>query len=242
GDGEGNVWWVSSWVQVEYWGSSVVQSEVSRTVVTAGDGTDSVSSSVSYALTHGVDNLTLTRTGNINGTGNSANNVITGNSGNNVLDGGAGADQMAGGAGDDTYVMDNAGDTVTENANEGTDLVQSSVSFTLGANIENLTLTGTSAINGTGNSLGNVIAGNAGNNVLTGGAGDDTYVVQNTGDSVVENANEGTDLVQSSVSFTLGANVENLTLTGTSAINGTGNSLSNVIGGNSGNNLLDGAA
>src|SRR6185295_12125275 len=94
GDGEGNVWWVSSWVQVEYWGSSVVQSEVSRTVVTAGDGTDSVSSSVSYALGANVENLTLTGSGNVNGTGNALNNVITGNSGNNVLDGGAGADTL----------------------------------------------------------------------------------------------------------------------------------------------------
>jgi Ca2+-binding RTX toxin-like protein len=114
--------------------------------------------------------------------------------------------------------------------------------LTLSANVENLTLTGSGNVNGTGNGLSNVITGNAGNNVLTGGAGDDTYVVQNTSDSVVENANEGTDLVQSSVSFTLGANVENLTLTGSGNVNGTGNGLSNVISGNSGNNVLDGAA
>ena len=92
-DGEYGSYWVSSWVQVEYWGSSNVAAEVSRTVVTAGDGTDSVSSSVSYALTYGVENLTLTGTGDINGTGNAANNVITGNAGNNMLDGGAGADR-----------------------------------------------------------------------------------------------------------------------------------------------------
>ena len=78
---------------------------------------------------------------------------------------------MIGGIGNDTYVVDNAGDVVTENANEGTDTVQSAVTYTLGANVENLTLTGAAAINGTGNALDNVLTGNSANNVLTGGAG-----------------------------------------------------------------------
>jgi Ca2+-binding RTX toxin-like protein len=115
------------------------------------------------------------------------------------------------------------------------------VTHTLAANVENLTLTGTAAINGTGNALDNVLTGNSAANVLTGGAGNDTYVV-GTGDTVTENVNEGTDTVQSSVTWTLGNNLENLTLTGTSAINGTGNSLNNVLTGNSGNNTLTGAA
>jgi Ca2+-binding RTX toxin-like protein len=207
----------------------------------AGAGTDTVQSSVTFTLGTNVENLTLTGITAINGTGNTLNNVLIGNSGANTLSGGTGADSMSGGAGDDTYAVDNVSDTATENLNEGTDLVQSSVTYTLGANVENLTLTGTTAINGTGNTLDNVLTGNSAANVLTGGAGNDTYVVT-TGDTVTEAAGAGTDTVQSSVTWTLGANVENLTLTGTTAINGTGNTLDNVLTGNSGANVLTGGA
>ncbi|MCE4553518.1 PA14 domain-containing protein [Pelomonas sp. P8] len=217
----------------------------------AGEGTDTVRAGFSYTLGANLENLVLTGTGDLSGTGNALDNAITGNSGNNTLDGGAGADQMAGGAGNDTYIVDNTGDTVTENAGEGIDLVQSSVSFRLGANIEQLTLTGSSNIDGTGNALANVITGNSGNNVLdggagadtlTGGAGDDTYVVDNAGDTVTEQAGDGVDLVRSSVTWTLGANLENLTLTGGADIDATGNALANVITGNGGNNFIDGKA
>ncbi len=159
-------------------------------------GTDTVQAGISYTLGANVENLTLTGTGAINATGNTLNNTLTGNSGNNVLDGGAGNDAMAGGAGNDTYVVDAAGDTVTEAANAGTDTVQAGISYTLGANVENLTLTGTEAINATGNTLNNTLIGNSADNVLSGGAGNDTYVIDAAGDTVTEAASEGTDTVK----------------------------------------------
>ena len=222
------------------------------------EGTDLVQSSVSYILSANVENLTLTGSAALNATGNVLNNRLSGNSGANVLDGAAGADTLIGGGGNDTYVVDDEGDVVTEAANQGTDTVQSAITYVLGADVENLTLTGAIGLNGTGNSLNNILSGNSaanglmglegqdtldgggGADTLVGGLGNDTYMVDNIGDVVTENLNEGTDLVQSSVSYALTANVENLTLTGTSAINGTGNTLNNRLAGNSGANQLAG--
>ena len=208
----------------------------------ASAGTDSVQTGISYTLTANVENLTLTGSGNVNGTGNTAVNTITGNSGNNVLDGGTGADTMIGAAGDDTYMVDNTSDVVTETASNGTDLVSSSVTFTLSTNVENLTLTGGGAINGTGNASDNVITGTTGANTMTGLAGNDTYIVDHASDLVVEAASAGTDTVRSSIAYTLGTNVENLVLTGVGNIAGTGNAANNVITGNGASNIITGAA
>lgn len=219
-------------------------------VEAAGEGTDTVTSWISYTLGTHFENLVLAGSAAINGTGNSWNNWLSGNGGANVLaggmgddtlDGGAGADEMAGGTGDDTYTVDQGGDTVIEAAGQGTDTVISWINYTLGAHFENLVLTGNAAINGTGNSSNNWLSGNSGVNVLAGGTGDDTYVV-GAGDSVVEAAGEGTDTVRSEASHVLAANVEHLVLTGTTSINGTGNSLGNVITGNAAANVLDGGA
>jgi hypothetical protein len=215
-----------------------------------GQGVDSIfSTAATYTLSANVENLTLQGTTAINGTGNTLNNIITGNAADNVLTGGTGADTLIGGAGNDSYYVDNTADTITENANEGTDSVFTTVTYTLTTNTENLTLQGTTAINGTGNTLNNIITGNTGNNVLTGGtgadtliggAGNDSYYVDNTADSITENLNQGTDIVFSSVTYTLTTNLENLTLQGTTAINGTGNDLNNSITGNTAANILTG--
>ena len=219
----------------------IVDSTTDTITENLNEGTDTVQSSVTFTLGANVENLVLTGTTAINGTGNTLNNVLFGNSANNTLSGGTGNDTLQGGAGNDIYVVDNTLDTVIENLNEGADLIQSAVTYSLSNKVENITLTGATAINATGNALNNALTGNTGVNVLTGGAGDDIYVV-GTGDTVVENANEGTDTVQSTITWTLATNVENLTLTGTAVVNGTGNTLNNVITGNGANNILDGAA
>ncbi|WP_027593771.1 peroxidase family protein [Pseudomonas sp. LAIL14HWK12:I7] len=177
--------------------------------------------------------------------------ILNGDDGNDTLNGGLGADAMNGGAGNDTFVVDNAGDTVTEALNGGTDLVQTSLaSYTLTANVENLTYTGSSSFTGTGNALANTLTGGAANDVLNGGAGadrlvggvgNDTYVVDNANDVVVEASGAGTDTVQTSLgTYTLAGNVENLTFTGVGNFTATGNGLANLINGGAGNDTLNG--
>ena len=247
---------------------SYIVDNVGDTIAEAADaGVDKVTSSIAYTLPANVENLILSGSAGLSGAGNSLDNSITGNSGansllgmdgNDTISGGKGADTMAGGLGDDNYVVDNAGDVVIENADEGTDKVTSSVAYTLPGNVENLTLSGSAGLRGAGNSLDNSITGNSGANSLVGmdgndtisggkgadtmagGLGDDLYIVDNTNGVTTENANEGTDTVQASVTYTIGANIENLTLTGSGAIGGTGNSLDNAITGNSGANSLAG--
>ncbi|EYD74492.1 hemolysin-type calcium binding protein [Rubellimicrobium mesophilum DSM 19309] len=108
--------------------------------------------------------------------GNGANNTLHGRDGADILDGGAGADRLEGGGGNDTYVLTGAGDTLVELAAGGTDQVNSAVSLTLGAQLENLVLTGSSAVSGTGNSLANRLTGNMANNTLAGAGGSDLLI------------------------------------------------------------------
>src|SRR5207253_11098181 len=210
----------------------------------AGEGSDTVQSTISYTLGANVEVLTLIGTGDINGTGNGLANSLNGNSGANTLDGGAGADLMFGGNGDDTYIVSDLGDRATEvSASGGYDTVMSAISFTMTSNIEKIVLTGTAATTAAGNALDNLMIGNSGNNsfvggggndIMTGGLGNDVYYVDQAGDVVNENAGEGTDTVIASLSYTLGATLENLTLSGSAALSGTGNDLNNIITGNAG--------
>ncbi|WP_194790361.1 peroxidase family protein [Pseudomonas sp. UFMG81] len=184
--------------------------------------------------------------------GGDGDDVLNGEDGNDTLNGGLGADAMNGGAGNDTFVVDSLGDSVTEGAGGGVDLVQTSLaSYLLGNEVENLTYTGSDNFTGNGNALANVITGGAGNDTLNGGAGDDrlvggagndTYVIDAGNDTVVEAAGGGIDTVLTSLpSHTLAANVENLTYTGAGNFIGTGNDLNNIITSGAGNDTLNGA-
>jgi Ca2+-binding RTX toxin-like protein len=249
----------------------------------ADSGTDIVLSNINWTLAANLENLTLTGTAAINGTGNDAANLLTGNAaanklmglagmdtllggdGADTLDGGLGADILVGGMGNDTYIIDNLSDIITEHAGGGSDIVHASISYTLLSNIENLTLTGTAAINGTGNAGNNTLTGNsaanklfgldgkdilnggAGNDTLdgglgadtmTGGKGNDTYWVDNSLDVIKEVSNQGNDLVNAKISYTLGNHLENLTLTGTATINATGNAGNNTLTGNGAANKI----
>ncbi|WP_430463552.1 beta strand repeat-containing protein [Tabrizicola sp.] len=248
-------------------------------------GVDLVESSVSYVLGSNLENLTLTGSAHINGTGNSLANVLTANAGNNrlfgsggndvlsglagndTLDGGSGNDTMIGGLGNDTYYLSSIHDVMTELASEGIDTVISDISHSLAANFENLVLAGTSGTTATGNQVDNILTGNgganrlnglegndtlnggaggdtldggAGNDVMVGGTGNDVYIIDSLGDVVTELALGGIDRIQTGFSTILGAHIENLVLTGSADLNGTGNAEANQITGNSGDNLLAG--
>ena len=153
--------------------------------------------------------------------GGAGNDSLFGGMGNDYLDGGAGADYMEGGQGNDTYIVNSVNDDILELLDEGYDTVISSVNYVLNANIEELRLIEGASINGTGNSINNKLIGNSQDNILDGvtgadtmigGLGNDTYYVDNASDQVIELTNEGIDTVNSSISYTLGDNVENLTL------------------------------
>lgn len=226
----------------------------------ANNGVDTVRTSINYTLGEHLENLTLLDKESldspdvilhVNATGNELDNTITGNIWNNVLDGKTGNDTLIGGLGDDTYIVNDLSETIIESADGGVDTVIASVSYTLGANIENLTLTGDTHINGTGNALNNTLRGSTYNNILNGkegddtligGLGSDTYIVNDAGDQVIEGVNEGRDVILASVSYTMSDNIEYLVLTETGNFNGTGNMSDNVMIGNAGVNTLDGAA
>ena len=108
--------------------------------------------------------------------GNGGADTLTGGAGNDTLDGGSGADIMSGGIGNDSYFVDNAGDAIVENANEGSDTVYSTVHLGLAANLETLVLQGAADLQGYGNALANTIYGNTGNNLINGGTGADVMI------------------------------------------------------------------
>ncbi|MFC5512328.1 peroxidase family protein [Massilia jejuensis] len=239
-------------------------SEVEELVYTGDANFSGKGNSIGNILRGGAGNDTLDGGTGGNDTlfGNDGNDVLRGQGGEDVLegglgddtlDGGSGGDTMRGGSGDDTYVVTSSLDVVTELGNEGVDTVRTSLStYVLGDEVENLVYTGTVSFNGTGNALANRLQGGSGtgNDFLNGGAGvdwmaggrgNDTYVVDDLLETVVELAGAGTDTVRTTLSsYTLGDELENLTFIGSGPFAGQGNALANTLTGGAGDDTLDG--
>lgn len=225
-----------------------VDDSADSVVEAAAEGRDTVYASASYTLPANVETLILINGDDIDATGNDGDNQLFGNAGANRLEGGGGADQISGLSGNDTYVVDGLEDAISEGVGEGNDTVESSVDWALGANFENLTLTGSADLAGFGNDLANTITGNSGNNfidggtgtdIMIGGAGDDIFRVDNSSDRITELDGEGTDQVFASADYILGDFVESLVLEG-AAVLGFGNGQDNTLIGNDGINVLRG--
>jgi serralysin len=228
-------------------------------VVTEGlnAGNDTIQTTLTnYSLasrTH-IENLTYLGISAVTFTGNALDNILTGAVGNDTLNGGLGNDTMIGGAGNDKYIVDSELDAVIEELNAGTDSIQTTLtSFSLEAltNLENLSYIGSESTILEGNELNNIIIGGTGdddingrggNDRMMGGLGNDIYRVYEAGDVIIETSNGGIDTIKSHVSYTLPNFVENLKLKGDENINGTGNSLDNIIDGSGQNNIIDGKA
>ena len=221
----------------------------------ADEGEDTVISSLSHSLAEHFEILRLTGAA-VSGNGNAAANRLYGNEAANVLNGAAGADLMYGGGGDDTYHADHLGDRVTERRGEGRDTVISSASIRLYGEIEVLSLTGNATHawgSATANQIfaqtaviDNVLDGGGGADFMSGSYGADTYIVDHRNDTIDEKNtfDNKIDLVRASVSYTLAFDysgfVEDMVLTGSAAINGTGNIAGNRIVGNDADNVLKG--
>lgn len=229
----------------------------------AGEGTDTIYvSAANYVLPENVENLIIgTEAGYASATGNALDNLIVGNEFDNRLDGSAGADTLQGGKGRDIYIVDNVNDVVVETDDSAfteVDRIESSVDYALSDHVEELSLTGTGNIAGAGNDLDNVILGNAGTNTLSGlagndtldggegadlmagGSGNDRYYVDDVGDTTVELAGGGHDIVYATATHTLSSETEDISLTGNQAINAAGNELANAMVGNTADNVLNG--
>jgi Ca2+-binding RTX toxin-like protein len=220
-----------------------------------GQGDDEIEASISIDLSKYdyVETVRLTGSTDLNVTGDDLANRIFGNTGNNVLDGGKGADQMAGGKGDDTYVVDNTKDNVTELKGQGDDEIQASINIDLSKydHVETVRLTGTGNLNATGDELANQLFGNNGKNILdggkgidqmSGGKGDDTYVVDNAKDVIVEAKDGGNDKINATIAIDLTnySGVEDAFLFGNAKLGLTGNKADNVLVGNDGKNVIAG--
>ena len=168
----------------------IVARNVDEVRGTANNDTFTVSGGSNGIIFRGAGGFDTLNGGNGNDLldGGAGDDSLVGGSGNDTLDGGTGNDVLIGGAGDDAYVVDSLSDVVTEAAGGGTDTLFSSISITLGAEIEKLVLTGSGLISGTGNGLANEMIGNIVANTMTGGAGNDTLLGAGGNDTLIGGA------------------------------------------------------
>jgi|GEM_PF-2988732 len=246
-----------------YSGNDTLLGDIGNDLLDGGVGKDRLSGG------SGADTL-QGGSGNDSLDGGIGNDHLEGGASNDTLNGGNGFDTMLGGDGNDHYVVDNLRDIIDEGSDRlaGIDSVESSVSYTLGNNLERLNLTGLNNLSGIGNDGTNIIVGNSGDNLLSGmngndtlkgslgddtllggggvdqlvgGDGSDTYQISSTEDIIIETPKDGDqDVVETSISYDLGNNLEVLRLIGVNNINGSGNDLNNLMDGNNANNLLEG--
>jgi Ca2+-binding RTX toxin-like protein len=188
-----------------------------------------VVSSASFVLPTNVNELVLTGSANLAGTANAGADTLVSNSG---------VDTLVGGAGNDLFVVNNGGDVVRNASIANSDTVQSSVSYTLAANVNTLELTGTAALLGTANSGADTLVSNAGVDTLVGGTGNDVFVVHNAADLVQNASSSNSDTILSSVGITLPTHVNSLVLTGSADLAAAGNGSADLLTANAGSDTL----
>ncbi|MDQ0463380.1 Ca2+-binding RTX toxin-like protein [Caulobacter ginsengisoli] len=246
----------------------VVDDASDTTIELSGEGNDVVRTFINWTLGDNIERLILDGSGSITGTGNGLDNLMVGNSGDNLLEGGGGNDTLKGGLGGDALyggdgddilyggdgsdlAQGDAGNDVL-NGDAGNDVIYAGTgNDTLNggdgndfliADAGNDQLNGGAGVDGLYGREGNdVMDGGAGPDTMSGELGDDIYYVDDPGDTTIEAAGEGNDIVHTVINWTLAANTETLVLDGVGDINGTGNSLVNNLNGNGGANTLDGA-
>jgi Ca2+-binding RTX toxin-like protein len=230
-----------------YW----VDNSGDRVIELPNEGVDTVYSDLSFILPANVERLALNGSADLSGTGNGQDSVLFGNIGNNVLDDAGGHATMLGDGGDDIYRIHDSNDQIIEYSGGGVDTVYASVSYTLSANVERLSLEGAANLDGTGNGQYSVLFGNTGDNVLSDGGGEavmlgsggnDVYLVHNRADQIIEYGAQGVDTVYAFVNYTLPDNVDRIVLESSNNLNATGNSGDNVFFGNGGDNTFTGGA
>ncbi|MEO1495023.1 MAG: LamG-like jellyroll fold domain-containing protein, partial [Pseudomonadota bacterium] len=228
-------------------GDDFMQGQGGNDTLHGGDGNDDISGGVDDDMVYGGDDNDILH-------GQGGEDALYGGSGNDDVFGGAGNDTLAGGDGEDSLSGGTGIDTVTyADASSGVEIHLDNAVAAIGAAVGDTFASVENAVGSAlydvliGSSLDNTIHGGAGddhldgvagNNTLAGGLGDDVYIVNTLSDQVNESANEGTDQIRTALSFTLGANVENLALLGSGDVDGTGSNTANEILGNAGNNTL----